>query len=130
MSADILIDYLGTGEYHSLYHPSLKVSNLIGRIEVPQFNIVRDNPLITWDFTLPEVINNPFLMLTGISDVDYFFTPIDQVTGKWRLSLIGRFQSQRSGTTETTRAMFTNPATSNVTRNYTKTYVIYGGNRG
>lgn len=130
MDAKIQVDYLGDGTFYEPYHPSLKIANIFGEIQIPTYDWDMNQSVVTWDFTIPSDIEDPFFHMIGLNGIDYFFTPVDKAQGKWRLSLAPRYQLQQSkgGPVIKTKS-FGSPATNNPALG-TMSKILYGGNRG
>lgn len=119
MTADVLVDYFGTGNLQPMIHPNAKISNVIGKIELPVINLDRA-AIYTYDITIPEVISNIFLMIVGMPHVDYSFDKLTDTT--WRISMAGYALMAGGGG----QLCYKNP----VTRQGINAYVLYGGIRG
>lgn len=127
MKADIGVDYHGSGHIQSAFHPFAKVTSIFGRIELPEINLTY-NDIYNYDFTLPEIILNPFMQVVGLQGVDYAFIPLNPSAGQWRLSMSGQVSryKQKAYPYEQYTLNYSNPAT----RQSFNSYIIYGGFRG
>lgn len=87
MKAGLLVDYFGTGELVSAFHPTLQICYMQGSIQVPPINLDNGNSTGRYRFDLPSGLQNPFLYFDKIHNASSYFRYVSGDT--WDLYIVG-----------------------------------------